>query len=107
VQHAWSALSLWGSHPDLSQWWHTHITRTHVFAPEAWSSHTQYCSLNVCDPRLRCYALHMPQVCDTRVLFSGRPDLLEQMKGRPLASWMWGGLSLPEALGQFMTAGGC
>ena len=40
------------------------------------------------------------------MLFAGRADMKEQMKGRPVSSWMWGGLTLPEALEKFVDAGG-
>jgi len=46
----------------------------------------------------------LSEVCEPRVLFAGRADIKEQMKGRPVSSWMWGGLTLPEALEKFVDA---
>lgn len=43
----------------------------------------------------------LSEVCDPRVLFSGRHDLREKAGKRPLDSWMWDGLALQAALDKF------
>jgi hypothetical protein len=45
------------------------------------------------------------QVCDPRVLFSGRHDLREKAGKQPLGSWMWDGMALDAALDKFATEG--
>lgn len=46
------------------------------------------------------------QVCEPRVLFSGRPDVIKQMtNGKTVDMWMWGGISLKEALTKFLQEG--
>ncbi|KAF6254389.1 histidine phosphatase superfamily [Scenedesmus sp. NREL 46B-D3] len=44
----------------------------------------------------------LSEVCDPRVLFSGRHELREQAGKRPVDSWMWKGLSLGAALDKFV-----
>jgi hypothetical protein len=50
-------------------------------------------------------AVALLQVCDPRVLFSGRHDLREKAGKQPLDSWMWDGLPLDAALDKFAREG--
>jgi hypothetical protein len=45
------------------------------------------------------------QVCDPRVLFSGRRDLRDKAGSQPLDSWMWDGTALDAALDKFAREG--
>jgi hypothetical protein len=56
--------------------------------------------------RLLMMMMVMLQVCDPRVLFSGRHDLREKAGSRPVDSWMWDGLALDAALDKFANEGG-
>jgi broad specificity phosphatase PhoE len=43
----------------------------------------------------------LSEICDPRVLFGGRKELLDQVARREIDTWMWDGKQLPEVLNDF------
>jgi hypothetical protein len=41
------------------------------------------------------------QMCDPRLLVGGRPDVARRVANQPIATWMWGGMNMQEALFHF------
>eukprot|EP00983_Pelagomonas_calceolata_P051120 1142268-Pelagomonas_calceolata.AAC.2 len=40
-------------------------------------------------------------MCDPRLLVGGRPDVASRVEGQPIATWMWGGMNMQDALFHF------